>query len=105
MADDRAAVRPQFLAHRAGDHVAVAVQDLAPGRAHGFVLSDDRELTVDVLDEVPLGHKIALVDLTDGAELIEYGVRVGIAITNISAGQHVHTHNVRSARWQSSVDN
>lgn len=103
MTDDVRPAAPQFLAHQNGDHVAVAVQDLAPGPARGFVLSDDSELTVEVLDEVPLGHKIALVDLGDGAEVIEYGVQVAVTSAPISAGRHVHTHNVRSARWQSSI--
>lgn len=103
MADDGSAAAPQFLAHRDSDHVAVAVEHLAPGRAHGYGLSGDRELTVEVLDEVPLGHKIALVDLDEDAEVIEYGVKIGITSAPISAGQYVHTHNIRSARWQSSI--
>jgi (2R)-sulfolactate sulfo-lyase subunit alpha len=97
------ATRPQFLAHREGDHVAVAVQDLSPGPAIGYVLTTDIALQVDVLDEIPLGHKIALVDLDGGGEVVEYGVQIGVTSSPISAGQHVHTHNMRSARWQSSV--
>lgn len=105
MPDEERSTQPQFLAHHEGDHVAVAVQDLEPGRAHGCVLSTDESLDIDVVDTVPLGHKIALVDLAEGADVIEYGVRIGITSAPISVGQYVHTHNVRSARWQSSVAN
>jgi (2R)-sulfolactate sulfo-lyase subunit alpha len=43
------------------------------------------------------------VDLAADAEVIEYGVRVALARQPIKAGQLVHVHNVRSARWQNSI--
>lgn len=97
------AAEPQFLAHRPGDHVAVAVKDISPGTAHGCVLDGDTDMTVEVRDAIPLGHKIALVDLVEGADVIEYGVKVAVTSAPISIGEYVHTHNVRSARWQSSI--
>lgn len=94
---------PQFLAHTDGDHVAVAVQDITPGTAHGCVLDSNADLTVEVTSEIPLGHKIALADVADGADVIEYGVRIGTASGPITTGDYVHTHNLRSARWQTSI--
>ena len=47
---------------------------------------------------VPLGHKLALADIAAGQEIIEYGQPVGIATTDIRQGEHVHVHNMRSAR-------
>lgn len=94
---------PAFLMHDEGDSVAVAVADIEPGHVYGAVLATDRDVEADVRDPVPLGHKFALVDIADGADVIEYGVRVALASTAITAGSHVHTHNVRSARWQRSV--
>lgn len=94
---------PQFLVHRAGDHVAVAVTDIEPGHVRGAVLADDSDATADVHDRVPLGHKFALVDLAEGAAVIEYGVQIGIAAQPIAGGDYVHTHNLRSARWQRST--
>ena len=93
---------PDFLAHEAGDAVAVAVRDLLPGPARGTYLTGG-DLAVEVLDEVALGHKIALVDVEADADVIEYGVRIGIATAAIRKGQHVHVHNVRSARWHNSI--
>ncbi len=58
---------------------------------------------VELLQAVPLGHKLSLTDLTAGDEVIEYGLRVGIASKDIKRGEYVHVHNVRSARWQHSV--
>jgi (2R)-sulfolactate sulfo-lyase subunit alpha len=92
-----------FLAHRFGDAVAVAVRDVEPGQAEVRYVDDTPPVTVDVKAHIPLGHKVALQDVTAGSDVIEYGVRVGIASGNISQGDYVHTHNIRSARWQNSV--
>lgn len=93
---------PAFLAHNEGDMVAVAVQDVSPGMRTVVFMDSDREVHIEVTEEVPLGHKVALVDLAEGADVIEYGVRVALVRQPISMGQLVHVHNVRSARWQNS---
>src|SRR5437588_9337012 len=93
---------PQFLAHNEGDHVAVAVQDVEPGRRRAVYLDSDREVEVDVLEAVPLGHKVALSDLDEGASVIEYEVPVAVTRGPVRSGQLVHVHNIRSARWQAS---
>ena len=53
-------------------------------------------------EDVPLGHKVALKPIAAGADVIEYKVRVGLAREAIEPGQLVHTHNLRSARWEAS---
>jgi (2R)-sulfolactate sulfo-lyase subunit alpha len=103
--DSPSAGGPDFLAHRDGDLVAVAVRDISPGPARGAILASDSDLAADVRDDVPLGHKFALADIAAGAPIIEYGVQVGVAVEAIPAGAYVHTHNMRSARWQNSVAN
>ena len=94
---------PAFLAHNEGDMVAVAVQDVAPGERVVVYLDSDREARMTVTEEIPLGHKVALLDLAADAEVIEYGTPVALARQPIKAGQFVHVHNVRSARWQNSI--
>lgn len=90
----------RFLIHRRGDHVGVAVADIAPGeRVVGIYLDDASPVEVEALDPVPLGHKIAVVPAADGAEVLEYGIRIGLATGGFQSGSHVHTHNLRSARW------
>jgi (2R)-sulfolactate sulfo-lyase subunit alpha len=97
------AQQSDFLAHKEGDMVAVAVRDLRPGAVHGAYLDTDADVLVELRHEVPLGHKLALTDVPAGAEVIEYGLRIGIASQAIGKGDYVHIHNVRSARWQTSV--
>jgi (2R)-sulfolactate sulfo-lyase subunit alpha len=94
---------PDFLVHRAGDSVAVAVRDLSPGIVRGGYLSGGDQVTLRLAEAVPLGHKFALREIPRGSDVIEYGVRVAVATSEIAAGQHAHVHNLRSARWHSSV--
>jgi (2R)-sulfolactate sulfo-lyase subunit alpha len=94
---------PDFLAHHEGDVVGVAVRDLDPGPAEGAFLRGPASVSVELLEAVPLGHKLALTDISEGQDIIEYGQRVGIATRDITRGGYVHVHNVRSARWQNSV--
>ncbi|MEU5849442.1 UxaA family hydrolase [Saccharopolyspora shandongensis] len=93
---------PQFLLHDEGDSVAVAVQDLQPGAVQGAVLANARRCEFVISHEVPLGHKFAVVELPEGADLIKYGIRVGTTTKQIAVGDYVHVHNVRSARWTTS---
>lgn len=93
----------RFLVHARDDHVGVAVTDIEPGRAPGAVLATDHDVEVHVTERVPLGHKVALVDIGAGEDVIEYGVRIGVSSQDISRGSYVHTHNLRSARWQTSI--
>ena len=94
---------PHFLIHDEGDHVGVSVQDVSAGRRRAVYMDSDRELELDVTEDVPLGHKVALQDLEEGAEVIEYRVTVGLTRNPIKKGAMVHVHNLRSARWQTSV--
>lgn len=43
------------------------------------------------------GHKYAVCDIKKGENIIKYGYPIGIAKENITAGQHIHTHNLKTA--------
>jgi (2R)-sulfolactate sulfo-lyase subunit alpha len=89
-----------FLVHGPEDAVGVAVQDISPqAGVVGRVMDGGPELSVDVLSEVPLGHKIALRDLAAGEQVIKYGISIGRATQDIKKGEHVHVHNVKGERW------
>jgi altronate hydrolase len=42
------------------------------------------------------GHKYALADIACGENVIKYGSPIGHATADIKAGEHVHTHNVKT---------
>ncbi|HSX92658.1 MAG TPA: galactarate dehydratase [Hydrogenophaga sp.] len=84
----RAAVAPPTspltIRMHADDNVAIVANDggLPPGTElpGGLVLRD----------KVPQGHKLALVDLPQGAAVLRYGVPIGYALNDIPAGSWVH---------------
>jgi (2R)-sulfolactate sulfo-lyase subunit alpha len=92
---------PHVLAHSPKDNVAVVVvEGLKAGtKAFGVVTETDSTFTVDVKDDVPIGHKVALGDLSDGATVIKYAQDVGRMIAGTAKGRHVHTHNMKTKRW------
>ncbi len=91
--------KTDLLAHQQGDAVAVAVSDLEPGTSSVGFLDEGPGSTVDVVGQVPLGHKVALQDLAAGTDVIEYGTVIGRATSDIRTGEHVHVHNVKGVRW------
>ncbi len=93
-------IRVSALAHKLGDSVAVAVEDLKKGDTVTVAyLDSSSETTLILKSDVPLGHKIALKDIKTGEDVIEYGHVIGYASAEISAGEHVHVHNLKSKRW------
>ena len=69
------------------DNVAVALDDLKKGeRCEGVVLAED----------IACGHKFALRAIAAGEDIIKYGTPIAHATRDISAGEHVHTHNVKT---------
>ena len=42
------------------------------------------------------GHKYALRDIVKGEPVVKYGFPIGEAVCDIKAGEHVHTHNLKS---------
>lgn len=91
-----------FLVHHPDDHVGVAVQDISGGAtASGGYRDMDGDLSLVAREDIPLGHKIALVDIASGDEVIEYGVAIGRATADIARGDRVHVHNLKGQRWAS----
>lgn len=89
-----------FLVHKDGDLVGVATRDLSKGEhVKGKTLEDGKEYEVTLVENIPLGHKVALKDIKKGEKVVEYGEVIGVAIDDIPAGAHVHTHNIKSLRW------
>ena len=62
-------------------------------------LEGKRAGSVKLRDNVPLGHKVALRDLSVDKPVIKYGRPVGKTVRPVSRGAHVHTHNVKTLRW------
>lgn len=71
------------------DQVAVAIRELGPGER----LEGD-SFVVEVLERIPTGHKVALVDMAAGEDVLKYGEVIGHMTAPVTAGRHVHVHNL-----------
>ena len=79
---------------------AVVVENVKAGtRLTGLVLDLDRTLELDCVQDIPIGHKVALRDLAVGDTVIKYGVDLGKVVKPIRKGEHAHVHNIKTKRW------
>ncbi len=90
-----------ILIHGQEDTVGVAVvENIEAGmELTGWVMDSDETITVEARDPIPLGHKVALQDITEGDTLVKYGHDIGRAVHSIPKGHHVHVHNIKTKRW------
>ena len=89
-----------FIVHAKADQVGVAVKDIGAGeKLEGWVMEDDSTITVTSKKDIPLGHKVAITPVRKGEPVIKYGMPIGKATDDITVGDHVHTHNLKTARW------
>ena len=59
---------------------------------------------VVVRQSIPSGHKVALHALASGGPVRRYGQVIGFATADISAGEHVHTHNLSAPLFDREYD-
>lgn len=90
-------IQQRLLVLNPADNVAVALTTLSPGETVPVSGSPLRS-AVAVQMDIPSGHKIALRDLKPGETVVKYGQPIGRVTKGIGAGEHVHIHNVVSAR-------
>ena len=92
---------PHFVVHDKTDSVGVVVvEGLSAGTDMLCVVTeDDSEFGLAATSDAPIGHKIALRDLTEGDTIIKYGEDIGRVVAPIACGEHVHVHNIKTKRW------
>lgn len=79
------------------DNVATAIKDLSKGQIAIVALGEEK-IRVELLEDVPFGHKFALTDIPKGTQVVKYGEPIGVASEDIKKGQYVHVHNVVGQR-------
>ena len=82
-------IASDFIILHQHDNVATARRTLKKGAS--VVVGDSR---VKLRQTIPGGHKVALVSINAGEQLVKYGQIIGFAKTAIEPGDWVHTHNV-----------
>jgi (2R)-sulfolactate sulfo-lyase subunit alpha len=87
--------------HDPEDSVAVVVVEgvKAGTTLTGLILDEDRTISLQCVQDIPIGHKVALRDMSVGDTVIKYGVDIGKVVQPIRKGQHAHVQNIKTKRW------
>lgn len=89
-----------ILLHESDDDVGVATMDLTAGEVvEALTLEGEPVTELELVDDVPLAHKVAMKSMEASQDVLEYGRPIGISTAAISKGAHVHTHNLHGKRW------
>ena len=92
---------PQLLVHDHKDNVGVVVvEGLKAGTEMLCVVThDNSSFKITANADIPIGHKVAIKDLTEGDTVFKYGEEIGKMVASAKQGEHVHTHNCKKKRW------
>ena len=90
-----------IIIHDEKDNVGVVVIDkIIPKQGCScWIMENDKTIQIQSVDEIQLGHKIAMVDLNEGDTILKYGHDIGKVVKSIKKGEHVHVHNVKTKKW------
>ena len=87
--------------HDANDSVAVVVIEgvTAGTDMNAWIMDEDRTISLKARQDIPIGHKVALKDMSVGDTVLKYGIDMGKVVAPIKAGEHAHVHNIKTKRW------
>ena len=90
-----------IIIHDEKDNVGVVVIDrIQPDqKCNCWIMENDKSTTIQSINEIKLGHKVAMIDLKEGDTIIKYGHDIGKVVKPIKKGEHVHVHNVKTKKW------
>lgn len=81
----------KFIKINSEDNVAVCLE---AGQNGEIVHIGDQKIIL--LNDILVGHKVALQAIDTGSDIIKYGAPIGHAIVPIQTGAHVHVHNLKT---------
>jgi altronate dehydratase small subunit len=87
---------PRCIVLHPSDNVATLID---AGRAgDDCALQGERSGRITLLQDVAFGHKVCIVEIPRGGQILKYGQVIGQATQPITIGEHAHVHNLDSAR-------
>ena len=57
-------------------------------------LKDGRSVVAKT--DIPFSHKMLLMDLSEGENVIKYGEVIGRTVSRLMQGEWIHTHNLEN---------
>ena len=93
--------KTDIIIHDEKDNVGVVVIDKTNKNqdCRCWIMENDKSINIKSLNEIPLGHKIAMKNLNEGDTVLKYGHDIGKVVQPIKKGEHVHVHNVKTKKW------
>ena len=90
-----------IIIHDEKDNVGVVViEKITPNQnCNCWIMENDKSVQIQSINEITLGHKIAMVNLNEGDTILKYGHDIGKVVNSIKKGEHVHVHNVKTKKW------
>ena len=90
-----------FVVHDENDSVGVVVVEgvKAGTKINGWIMDQDKDMTIEAKSDIPIGHKLAIRELPKDSTVIKYGVDIGRVVAPIRVGEHAHVHNIKTKRW------
>ena len=92
---------PDIIVHDEKDNVGVIViEKIIPNQnCNCWIMENDKSVQIQSINEILLGHKIAMVNLNVDDAILKYGHDIGKVVKSIKKGEHVHVHNVKTKKW------
>ncbi len=90
-----------IIIHDEKDNVGVVViEKITPNQdCNCWIMENDSSANIKSMSEIPLGHKIAMIDFNEGDTIIKYGHDIGKVDKEIKKGEHLHAQNVNTKKW------
>ena len=90
-----------FIVHDENDSVGVVVVEgiKAGDDVTGWIMDQDKTVSLKTRNDIPIGHKLAIRQLGNNDTVIKYGVDIGRTVAPIAVGEHAHVHNIKTKRW------
>lgn len=87
------------------DNVAtVFANDVKAGMTVSVRDKKGRIISIEVKNDLPYGHKLAIEPISKGTPVRKYGEEIGVATEEIGPGEHVHIHNMDSQRGRGDLE-
>jgi len=79
------------------DNVATLLSKVQKGETIKVKINDEI-VEIEILQDIPFGHKISIKNIKKNEKVIKHGEVIGLASKDILKGFHVHIHNIQSYR-------
>lgn len=96
-------VKKQAVVIHEKDNVATCVDFFPAGKVISYFRGGAEE-KIQLLQDIPLGHKVAILPISRNEDIIKYAESIGAATQDVKPGQHVHVHNMESKRGRGDLN-